>query len=86
MTVIYKYRIAVTDEQVVQMPRGADTLCCQIQSNVPCIWARVDSSQGLTERRFRIFGTGHAIPDGVNLEYLDTFQMPGLVFHIFEVL
>ena len=51
------------------------------------LWALVNPSAATREQRwFMIAGTGHAIPDDVPMEYLNTFLYGGsLVFHAFVV-
>lgn len=90
MKTIWKFVLPIADECALDMPPGAQILTCQEQSGMPVIWAVVDSSAPMTERRrFRIFGTGQAFdlnwPN--DSAYVGTFQvMEGaLVFHVFEV-
>lgn len=82
---IYKYPLALVDEQHVEMPAGADVLCVQIQDGRPCIWAKVDVRSTPTARLFYVVGTGHPMPVKAQ-EYVGTFQMQdgALVFHVFE--
>lgn len=88
MTTVYKYPLAVTDEQTVEMPAGV-ILTVQVQHGTPCLWAAVDPSSPMTKRVIRIAGTGHLIDDSIATHrYIGTFQLAGgaLVFHAFEVL
>lgn len=84
MRTIHKYVVGST--ATVSMPRGATVLTIQAQRDVPCIWAEVDTTQPLEDRRFIIFGTGHEMPADASLTYLGTFQLDGgaLVFHVYE--
>lgn len=86
MKTIWKFALEVVDRQCVAMPKGAEVLCVQAQYDTPCLWALVDSDAAeKTSRCFRVYGTGHSIPDGDGpLSYVGTFQLPGLVFHVFE--
>lgn len=84
---IYKYPIKVTDWQFVDMPKGAKILTVQMQHETPCIWAMVDPQVNpYVARKIHIYGTGHEIPDTLNLDYIGTFQMHDgyLVLHAFE--
>ena len=85
---IFKYPLPVDDEVVIPMPSGARILTVQAQNNLPCVWAVVTpDAEGMEDRRFRVFGTGHPIPEGTDsLEYIGTFQLHNgrLVFHLFE--
>ena len=87
MKTIWKYCVQVEDRFEVQMPKGAEVITVQMQGDVPCIWALVDPAQEMEPRRFRLAGTGHSLPDNINLfGYLGTFQPGALVFHLFEIL
>ena len=85
MRTIWKYNFEITDVLAIEMPRGAEIIHIDTQSDVPSLWALVDPEAGKEGRRFRIFGTGHPI-DSSTLSYLGTFQTNGgqLVFHVFE--
>ena len=88
MATIYKYPVPVYDYVRVRMPVGARILTVQVQNGTPCIWALVNADPfALSEDRvFRLFGTGHNVPDGDALTYVGTYQMNSgaLVFHLFE--
>lgn len=85
MKAIWKYPLAVTDEQTVNMKQGAEILCVQVQDGVPCLWAVIDDVLPGRLRSFRLYGTGHPVDDLGR--YVGTFQLHGgsLVFHLFEV-
>lgn len=86
---IYKYELRVDDEQIVQLPRGAQVLCVQTQRERPCLWCLVDVDAPIEPRTFRIYGTGHPFDrDPLDTRYIGTFQLRGgqLVFHVFEVI
>lgn len=84
---IWKYPIATTDLQVVQMPAGAEVLCVQVQRGEPCLWALVDPSAEPEFRSVEVYGTGHTvrIDTGVERRYVGTYQLYGgdLIFHVF---
>jgi hypothetical protein len=82
---IYKYPLAITDQQTIEMPAGADILTAQFQYGTLCLWATVDTDNQLTPRHIRIIGTGNPIPDHT-LAFIGTAQMPtaSLVWHVFE--
>jgi len=73
------------DEQIVLMPIGAKILCLQIQNDIPCVWAVVDTSVGHEGRVFSTYGTGHETPKYPGI-YIGTYQLHNgaLVFHVFE--
>jgi hypothetical protein len=84
---IYKYPLKTTDEQVIQMPFGATILSAQCQMKSICVWAIVNTTAPLENRKFRIFGTGHPFDLTPNeFKFIDTVQMDMLVFHVFEVI
>lgn len=82
---IFKYPIEVVDSQEIKMPIGAEVLTVQVQGDIPCLWALVESSVPSESRTILIFGTGHPV-SGLNNKYIGTFQLGALVFHVFEPL
>lgn len=97
---VFRYPLAVTDQQTIPMPRGARLLSVQrresgepvrvgVGSHEPVeLWALVDPDAPPEERRFRVAGTGHPIEDDpARLSFLGSVQLLGgqLVFHVFEV-
>lgn len=87
MESIFKYQLETIDEQVIEMPLGAEVLTVQVQNEIPCIWAKVNPSNTSTSYRFRIFGTGQPIEEDFTGKYIGTYQLlNGLyVFHLFLV-
>ncbi len=84
MKTIFKYPLCMIDDQLVSMPAGAEILTVQMQSDVPCLWARVDPNMPKVGRVIHINGTGHNLShEGA---YIGTFQMAhgALVFHAFD--
>lgn len=93
MRTIWKYELAVEDRIELEMPRGAELLTVQTQAGRPRLWALVDPIEPHETRRFRLYGTGHAVSDPPRTTtepsqvYVGTFQVfqgEG-VFHLFEV-
>lgn len=92
MKTIYKYELLITDEQKVLMLKGANILTAQNQDEMIHIWAEVDIMNALGAeneyeyRYFDIFGTGNLIIEelGVVRKYINTVQINGFVWHIFE--
>lgn len=86
MKTIHKYTLVVTDNQFVDMPKWAKILSVQVQNNIPCIWAEVNTDMPIEKRCFEIFGTGNPIHEdmGVSREYIGTFQMIHFVWHLYE--
>lgn len=87
MKTIWKFELTITDEQIINMPRGGQILTIQTQNEVPCIWALVDPINSKEIVTIHIFGTGHPIRDNFNGKYIGTFQLQGgsLIFHVFFV-
>lgn len=93
---IFKYEVKIADQFEIKMPKGADILNVQMQKEVPCIWAMVDTEAEEETRCFRVIGTGNPIPEfdesskmryKRGYKYIGTFlQYNGaLVWHLLEV-
>lgn len=83
MIVIYKYPIEITDEQTVTMPLDAGVLSCQVQGGRLVLWAMVDTDRPSFPKTIYVFGTGNPVPE-VRMRFIDTVQLNGLVWHVFE--
>jgi hypothetical protein len=81
---IYKYNLAIIDQQAIMMPPSAEIISAQMQAGELKIWAIVDPSAVESLRHFEVFGTGHPIQNNGPRKFLGTVQMGGLVFHVFE--
>lgn len=81
---IYKYPILTTDKQLINMPRGAQPLCVQVQAGVPTVWAAVDSDAESVPITFVTYGTGDEL-GAVSTNYVGTYQLSDglLVYHVF---
>ena len=79
---IWKYPFAIDDEFDLSLPFGARILMVEVQGGGPCLWALVDAENAEEVRRFSIVGTGHPAPAR---GYIDTFQQPPFVWHLFEI-
>jgi hypothetical protein len=89
MNTIFKYTLKPEIE--LELPENAELLSVGAQGDEAVLWARVDPDAPKVNRHFRVFGTGHPMPDDVELEYVGTIQFShgacaGLVFHAFEVM
>lgn len=84
MQIVWKYHIAITHEQFLELPENAVILSVMVQNHLPCIWVKVDPQANIVRRRIHIYGTGHPITIPA-LPYIGSFQMNGgaLVFHVF---
>jgi len=87
MRTIFKYPIATTDVQTINIPHGSQILCVQVQHGNAQIWALVDTNEGMqTTHTIVTVGTGHKLPSDIGAtNYLGTYQLQGgaLVFHVF---
>lgn len=81
---IWKFELGFTDFQQIWMPSGAKILTVQIQNGIPCLWAMVDSIAEYEWRNIGIVGTGN--PINFKGEYIDTIQLDGFVWHVFEII
>jgi len=73
---IWKFTLAVTDMQVIEMPKGAEILAVDAQDDQPHIWAIVDPASPMEPRGVRVIGTGHPLPEEPG-EHIGTFQLSG---------
>lgn len=82
---IWKYPLQVEDEQVIEIPYGAEFLAVQVQHEQPCLWAKV--TPGVQEVRTKIVtvGTGHPAQHTDGLQYVGSYQLAGgnFVGHVF---
>ncbi len=87
MKTIWKFPIATTFRQDVEMPRGSQIKSAQHQHGQLCIWAEVNPKADKCKRQIVIIGTGHELPrEGYGMEFVATvLELDGLlVWHIYE--
>lgn len=82
---IWKYDLNINGLTTLRMPDGAKPLTVQMQGIVPCLWAMVDPDYEATERVFDFVGTGHAIPETLETDYIGTIQQGPFVWHLLEL-
>jgi len=82
---IWKYPLRVTDSQTITIPKGSEILSVQEQAGNPTLWVLVDDRLVTYSRRtFRIYGTGHALPEDPG-KFIGTVQLNNArVWHVFE--
>ena len=85
---IWKFKLDITDRQIVNMPRVSNPLTVQMQGHACCLWALCDETAPKMPRLIAIHGTGNPMPDEWPGEYVGTFQIHGgaLVFHVFDAI
>jgi len=81
---IWKFPLAITDEQRPVMPVGAEPLTVQMQDGELAMWARVDPGALQRSRAVYVYGTGQPAPRE-SAAYLGTVQQfdGKLVWHVF---
>lgn len=87
MITIHKYTLGMADTQTVRMHEGARLLSVQVQHDVACLWALVDTDREKVSRKLEIRGTGHDCERLQLAAYVGTFQVDDgdLVFHLFDL-
>ena len=87
MKTIYKYTLAITDFQSIELPKDSQILSVQAQQGQPCLWALVDPKAPKVKRNFAIHGTGHPVEKAHRKIHIGTFKLSAgnLVFHCFEI-
>lgn len=87
---IWKYELAITDEQIVEMPKGSALISVADQHGTGRtlqLWAMVYPGAEREERRILIFGTGHPVPPSLrSTAHIGSVvtQAGGLVWHVFD--
>lgn len=81
--VIFKFQLTATD---ISMSKDAEVCTFEYQNGVPCIWAIVDPDAPKEVRRFKIFGTGHPLPEAGECRYVGTVFSGPYVWHLVEIL
>lgn len=83
---IWKFPVAIVNQQLVEMPLGAKILTTAMQGETPCLWAEVDPEEtGKHLRNIHIFGTGQWMPADPSI-YIGSLMLHGgaLVFHVYD--
>ena len=87
MRQIWKFPVQ-PGEFTLEMPVAIEYLGVQMQNGNPYMWVIVDTACSVSKYKFVTYGTGHDIPNNVDLEeYIGTFQMlkSALVWHLFAL-
>ena len=82
MKTIWKYTLNPATS--IEMPIGSQLLSVHEQKSEICLWALVDPERDMEVRHFRVFGTGHKIPDKQAFIGSGLLNNGSLVFHVFE--
>lgn len=88
MNSVYKYPLDAVLEQTISLPIGAKILSIGLDPKGDVVmWAIVDLDVESEDRIFHVIGTGWPISGDVGcLDFLGTFLVEDLVFHVFEQL
>jgi hypothetical protein len=84
---IWKYLLAIVDQQMLDLPFGARILTVQAQQDKLCLWALVDEMENLLEpHQLAIYGTGPPLPvqPGIYIATVQTLGGRG-IWHVFEM-
>jgi len=83
MKTIYKYPIAIIEEQEITMPQGAEVIHAGLdpQGN-PCVWALVDTRNEPEPVSIVVYGTGNPVSYYPN-EHVGSFNHGPFVWHVF---
>lgn len=84
MKSIWKFELGTEKVKEIEMPIFAKILSVQVQNGVAQFWAVVYPDGPLETRTFKTYGTGWEIEDDPG-KFIGTYQLPDLVFHVFEV-
>ena len=83
--VIWKFKLEITDVQVVRMPAGAKILSVANQDGNLCLWAMVHTESPNVDRKIEILGTGNPIPlYRAPRTFIGTAIIGRFVWHVFE--
>jgi len=58
MLAVYKYPVPIENSPILDLPQGAIPLRADMQNGSLQLWCLVNPDLSLTERRFRLAGTG----------------------------
>lgn len=81
MRTVYQFAVLLDGDNIVELNRSAGIIHVGMQ-NMVTFWAVVDPEAPKVRRVFRLFGTGHPVPD----DYVpvgSVFDGP-FVWHLFE--
>jgi hypothetical protein len=82
MRTIYKFPIALKDEQTVDLPLGAKIVFVGEQGGQLNLWVDVEDTNPGFPRTIHVHGTGHPIE--AKSRHVGTVQMGRFVWHVFE--
>lgn len=83
---VVKYPIGYGDTQDIEIPKGGQVLCFQMQGVFMMIWVLIDANEQREEtRRFHLLATGHKRGKEFFQGYIGTVQEDAqTIWHLFE--
>ena len=81
MLTIYKYPLGI--HTPLALPSSAQCLTVHVQEGTPMVWVLLETEEPTITRRLFAIPTGDEIMYSLG-RYIGTFQLTGLVFHVFE--
>lgn len=89
MKYIYKYLLAITDDQIISIPKDSTVLSVICQNNQLVVYVVIDTDNIESNElyKFKIIGTGNPIvaKDFLTYRFLNTVSMAdgNLIWHVF---
>lgn len=84
MKTIHKFKLSITDEQIIQTQGLGKMLCVQVQNDEICLWAEAFTTMNSYPRKISIIGTGNPMSNTTR-NYIGTVQLSGFMWHVYEV-
>ena len=81
MLTIYKYPLGI--HTPLALPSSAQCLTVQVQEGTPMVWVLLETEEPREIRHILAVATGEDIQQRLG-RCIGTFQLTGLVFHVFE--
>lgn len=69
--------------KAVEVPRGSKFISAQEQMGKLCVWFIVGDGE-VVQREFFVANTSGEFEHNALFEFIDTVQIEGLVYHVFE--
>lgn len=81
----WKFELNTDSIQLVKMPRNSKILTVQVQDDRPVMWAFLTPDAPLENRCIESFFNGEPvdIENTIEREYIGTYQLKGLVYHVY---
>jgi hypothetical protein len=85
MRTVHKYQFPIQDEFKLWLYGYVQVVHVGLQDDIPTMWTEIDSTGEAREHSFRVFGTGHKIPDDLRGHHVGTFMQAQFVWHLYHV-